>query len=218
MDLRRLVIFDMDGTVLDTLADLLAAMNHALEKQGLEKRTLPEMQSFVGNGLYMMAVRAVPPGTENAVVEQVFNDFKTYYKSHLNVYTAPYEGVTEVLAELKKRGIKAAISSNKFHEGAKALAEYHFGSLIDMTLGESVLTPKKPDPTGAENILSALGVQKDEAVYVGDSNVDIETARNAGLDCICVSWGFRSRTQLEQAGANVIVDTPSQLLEVLLKA
>lgn len=217
MMLPKLVIFDMDGTVLNTLEDLLAAMNHALTKRGMPPHTLKEMQSFVGNGLYMMAVRAVPEGTSKEDVDAVFRDFKAYYSEHLNVYTKPYDGIREVLAALKERGIATAISSNKYDAGAKLLAQCHFGALVDMTVGESELTPKKPDPAGTLAIMRALGGTPENTMYFGDSGVDIETAKNAGLTCVCVSWGFRSPKQLLEAGAETVVTGPAEMLSYILE-
>ena len=212
-----LVIFDMDGTVLDTLVDLLSAMNHALKVHGLGERTLDEMRSYVGNGLYMMAKRAVPEGTDEETVLSVFRAFKAYYADHLNVETKPYAGIKPLLERLKKEGTRIGISSNKFDPGAKMLAEVHFGDLVDITVGESEAVPKKPDPAGADLIRAKLGISREKTVYVGDSGVDVETAKNAGLAFIGVSWGFRTAAQLAEAGAKVIADTPEQLGELLLR-
>ena len=197
--MRNTVIFDMDGTVLDTIEDLLNAMNAALTFYGYPTHTLAEMKTFVGNGLRMMAVRAVPAGTDDEAVERVFRHFKQYYSEHLNINTRPYPGITDLLRTLKAKGIATAINSNKFDAGAKLLAQVHFGDLIDITYGESEATPKKPDPAAARRIMEALGTDTAHTIYVGDSRVDIETARNAGLKCICVGWGFQSPDRLTDA-------------------
>ena len=210
------VIFDMDGTVLDTLEDLLSAMNHAMAQHGFQAHTLDEMRSFVGDGLYMMAVRAVPEGTDKATVDSVFQCFKAYYNDHLNVLTKPYDGIVPMLEKLRKAGISTGISSNKYDAGAKMLSRIHFGSLIGCTVGESALVPKKPDPTGTRLIMQTLSAQPDKTLYVGDSGVDIETAKNAGLQMLAVSWGFRSREQLHAAGATHIVDSVSELESAIL--
>ena len=210
------VIFDMDGTVLDTLEDLLGAMNHAMREHGFKEDTLEEMRSFVGDGLYMMAVRAVPEGTDKETVDSVFHCFKAYYNDHLNVKTRPYDGIVDMLRSLKSAGIRTGISSNKYDRGAKMLSEIHFGSLIDYTVGESETVPKKPDPTGTRLIMEKLSAAPESTLYVGDSGVDIETARNAGLKMLAVSWGFRSRQQLIKAGATQIVDSVEALKHHIL--
>ena len=210
------VIFDMDGTVLDTLEDLLGAMNHAMERHGFEKHTLDEMRTFVGDGLYMMAVRAVPEGTNKETVDNVFRCFKAYYNDHLNVLTRPYEGIVDMLKRLKQAGIGTGISSNKYDAGAKMLSRIHFGELIDFTVGESEEVPKKPDPTGTKLILQSLHAAPESTLYVGDSGVDIETAKNAGLPMLAVSWGFRSREQLVAGGAVHIVDNVRDLESFIL--
>lgn len=212
---NRLVIFDMDGTVLDTLDDLLTAMNHALGKNGYPLHTREEMKTFVGNGLYKMVVRALPEGTSEAVTDRVFVDFKGYYADHLNVDTKPYTGIKAILEALKANGIAAGISSNKFDPGAKALAETHFGPLIGLTVGESETVPKKPDPTGTRMLMEYFGADEKSTLYVGDSGVDLATAKNAGLNCVCVSWGFTPRPELIRLGADRIVDTPQALLQAI---
>ena len=213
----KLVIFDMDGTVLDTLSDLLSAMNCACEKHGYSRHTLNEMKTFVGSGLYMMVVRALPEGTEKEITDAVFADFKAYYASHLNIETKPYEGIIQMMETLRSRGIEIGISSNKFQEGASLLADCHFGSLVGCTVGESALYPKKPDPRGTEAILARFGARKEHTLYVGDSDVDVLTAKNASLPFLCVSWGFRSKEQLKAAGAEKIVDTVGELTSAILE-
>ncbi|MBQ3761787.1 MAG: HAD family hydrolase [Clostridia bacterium] len=205
------VIFDMDGTVLDTLGDLLGAMNHAMAEHGFKAHTLEEMRSFVGDGLYMMAVRALPESADKKLIDSVFQSFKAYYNDHLNIRTKPYDGIPELLKKLKETGIKTAVSSNKYDAGAKMLSDIHFGDLIDMTVGESELVPKKPDPTGTFLIMDTLGCDRESTLYVGDSGVDIQTARNAGLPMVAVCWGFRTRQQLEAAGASRFAETVREL-------
>ena len=213
----KLVIFDMDGTVLDTLSDLLSAMNHSLEKHGYSKHTLDEMKTFVGSGLYMMAVRAMPEGTDKAIIDSVFTEFKAYYAAHLNIETKPYPGIVSMMETLREKGISMGISSNKFQEGAQMLADCHFGSLIGCTIGESAVYPKKPDPAGTNAIAAHFGAEKGNILYVGDSDVDVQTAKNAFLPCLCVSWGFRSKEQLTHAGATKIVDTVEELTSSILE-
>ncbi len=212
----KLVIFDMDGTVLDTLSDLLSAMNFSLGKHGYPAHTLNEMKTFVGSGLYMMAVRALPEGTDKRVINAVFADFKAQYASHLNIETAPYPGIVSMMETLREHGIKMGISSNKFQEGASLLSDCHFGSLIGCTVGESLRYPKKPDPAGTNAIVSFFGAKKENTLYIGDSDVDILTAQNASLPMICVSWGFRPKEELLKAGAKTIADTPEELTSAIL--
>ena len=207
----KAVIFDMDGTVLDTLEDLKTALNLALAQFNKKERTISEVRLFVGSGLKVLVRRALEMTDDEALLNQVLACFKKIYAENLNVYTHPYPGITELIKKLKERGIKVFISSNKFDYGAKELARAHFGNLIDMTLGESEEVPKKPDPTGALLMLKACGLSAEDAVYVGDSDVDIKTAANAGIDCICVSWGFRSKDDLISAGAGKIANSVTEL-------
>ena len=212
----RLVIFDMDGTVLDTLQDLLSALNYALGRHGHGQRTLEQMTAYVGSGLYAMVTRALGDCDDKSVCDPVFIDFKSYYLEHYNVLTRPYPGMPELLKTLKARGIKCAISSNKVDSAANELTKAHFGSLVDMCVGESPLNPRKPDPAGTFRLMRTLGVSPEDTVYVGDSDVDCLTARNAGLPCIAVTWGFRSRQELEAAGATVFADDVAQLEKLLV--
>ena len=212
----KTVIFDMDGTVLDTLEDLLSAMNHAMIHCGYNVHTLDEMRTFVGDGLYMMSARAVPQGNDEEAVQRVYRLFKAYYNEHLNIKTRPYNGICEMLDALKRVGIKTGISSNKFDAGAKMLSDIHFGSLIDYIVGESEAVPKKPDPAGTLLIMEKLEAVPETTLYVGDSAVDIQTARNAQLSMIAVDWGFRSREQLLSSGATKIVSTVSELKNFIL--
>ena len=208
----KLIIFDMDGTVLDTLEDLLGAMNYALERFGYPQHTLDEMRTFVGNGLRKQVERALPAGASAEEVDKVLEAFKGYYLEHLNVRTKPYPGIVDYMRFLRSKGIKVAIASNKVYEGAQLLADAHFGSLVNVCVGESNEIPKKPDPTGVEIILRLTGAGKEETLYVGDSVVDIETAKNAGLECVCVGWGFQSEAQLRAAGAGRVVFTPDDII------
>ena len=213
----HLVIFDMDGTVLDTLEDLLNALNYALEKHGHGRRTLAQMRGYVGSGLYAMVTRALGNCEDKNVCDPVFADFKAYYLENYNVRTRPYPGIPELMKALKAEGVKCAISSNKVDSAAGELSRAHFGDLVAMCVGESPLTPRKPDPTGTFRLMETLGASREETVYVGDSDVDCETARRAGLPFIAVTWGFRSREQLKAAGAAVFADSCEEL-ERLLKS
>lgn len=209
------VIFDLDGTLLDTLEDLTDSVNYALEKYGLPLRTLEEIRSFVGNGLRNLMTQAIEAGENHPLFEEIFMFFRDYYRTHCNIKTAPYEGIMELMKELKGRGIKMAIVSNKFDAGVKVLNEKFFAEYTDVALGEREGIRRKPAPDSIEEVLRILNVEKEHALYVGDSDVDIETAENADIRCISVSWGFRDENFLLDSGAGVIIHRPLELLENL---
>lgn len=209
------VIFDLDGTLLDTLGDLTDAVNVALEKYSLPLRSMDEVRRFVGNGLRNLMTQAVEEGEEYPKFEELFEFFRTYYKNNCNHKTAPYDGVLELLKELKGRGIKMAIVSNKIDAGVKELNEKFFADYIDIAIGEREGIRRKPAPDSLDEVLRVLGVEKEHALYVGDSDVDIQTADNADVRCISVSWGFRDETFLMERGAGVIIERPLELLEYL---
>jgi len=211
----KLVIFDLDGTLLDTLEDLADSVNVALEKYGLPLRSIEEVRSFVGNGLRNLMTQAVEGGEKYPKFEELFVFFKDYYRAHCNIKTAPYEGVMELMKELKGRGIKMAIVSNKFDAGVKALNEKFFAEYTETALGEREGIRRKPSPDSIYEVLRLLEIEKEQAIYVGDSDVDIQTAENADIRCISVSWGFRDEVFLMENGAGVIVDRPFELLEYL---
>ena len=212
----RAVIFDMDGTILNTITDLLNATNYALKAFGLPERTLEEEYYFVGNGLHKTVERAVPEGTDPELLEQVFETMISYYKQHSEDETKPYEGITEVIRELKNAGIKTAVVSNKANEAVQHLVERFFDGCFDVSMGETNGFALKPEKDMVVEILKRLGVENGDAVYVGDSNVDLQTANNSGMDCIAVSWGFRGREKLTEYGAGTIIDEPKELLELVL--
>lgn len=206
------VIFDLDGTLLNTIEDLANALNHSLAKFGFPTRTLPEVQSFVGNGLRRLVELAIPDGLDNPKFEDVLACFKPYYTEHCKDATAPYPGLMEVLEELHRNHIPMAIVSNKNDAAVKTLAKDFFGDLISVAIGERAEVAKKPAPDTVFAALEELGLSAEDAVYVGDSDVDLATAANAGLDCITVAWGFKGRDFLEKEGASIIIDTPEELL------
>lgn len=208
----RLVIFDMDGTVLDTLEDLTDATNYALSLKGFRTRTVDEIRAVVGNGVVNQIRKSLPPDADEGTVSEVVSVYKEYYTSHMNVKTRPYAGIVELLKRLRERNIQIGVSSNKFDPAAKGLSREYFGSLVDFTEGESPETPKKPDPTGTLKILRLAGAKKEETLYVGDSPTDVQTAKNAGLAMIAVTWGFRTREQLAEAGARNFIDRPDELI------
>ena len=213
----KAVLFDMDGTVLDTVGDLTDAINISLEKFGFPVRSQEEVKSFLGKGPAHFVNCAVPEGTDEATRRQVLAFYEPYYDSHCQIKTAPYPGIMELLHCLKNRGIQLAVISNKQEPAVKALAVRHFGDLLALAVGTSDSIPCKPNPAAVLSAMGELGVEKSETLYVGDMDVDLNTARNAGIDCVCVAWGFLGRKKLESLGAEHIVDNTEELLEFILK-
>lgn len=210
------VIFDLDGTLLNTIEDLTNALNHTLQEFDMPTRTLPEVQSFVGNGLRLLLIRAIPQGEDNPQFEEVFAAFKTYYTDHCKEATAPYPGIMELSKTLQEHEIPMAIVSNKNDAAVKRLAADFFEGIISVAIGERTGVRKKPAPDTVFTALEELGEHADSAVYVGDSEVDLQTAANSGMDCISVAWGFKGRAFLEKEGASHIVDTPEEILRFLI--
>ncbi len=213
----NLAIFDLDGTILDTLEDLTDGVNFALSECGYPVRTIDEIRSFVGNGIRKLIERALPAGTPETEIDRVHGIFSPYYKAHCDVKTKPYDGIPAMLQALRDADMLTAVLSNKGDFAVQPLVRQYFPDLFTIALGERPGVPRKPAPDAVFEILERLGVEKSDAVYIGDSGVDIETARNAGLACICVDWGFRDRAQLVDAGAERIVSTPEELLASLLR-
>ena len=210
-------IFDLDGTLLDTLQDLADSANYALALHGLPARTVEEVRRFVGNGVGLLIRRAVPEGTPEELERQVLRDFRAHYLVNMENKTAPYPGIPELLDALGAAGVPTAVVSNKFDGAVKGLCQNYFGGRIGAAIGESQGVARKPAPDTVFRALAELGMPREGAVYIGDSDVDIETAKNAGLPCISVSWGFRSRAFLTEHGARTIADTVEELRELLLK-
>ncbi len=209
------VIFDLDGTILDTLEDLKNSVNYALSKNNLPQRSLENVRSFVGNGIKLLIERAVPTGTDEAVFNKCFNDFKCHYRDNSANNTKPYDGVVELLTDLKNQGYKLAVVSNKADFAVQILIADYFDGLFDYAVGERDGIRRKPYPDSVDSALEFLGVDKSKAVYVGDSEVDVETARNSGLPCVAVTWGFRDKGVLESLNPEYIIDKPSQLADIL---
>ena len=209
-------IFDLDGTLLDTLEDLTDSVNYVLEEQGFPTRSMKEIREFIGNGIRKLIERSVPNGTSSECVDLVYQNFKNYYRSHCMEKTKPYEGILELLEHLKQAGCKTAVVSNKADYAVQILCEKYFGNLLDAVLGEKSETPKKPAPDAVYKILEQLGESTENAVYIGDSDVDIITARNTGLDEIIVDWGFRDAEFLKSQNAKVIVSSPNEIEKFIL--
>ena len=210
--MKNAAVFDMDGTIVNTLDDLIDSTNFALKNNGLKERSLEEIRFFVGNGIQKLIERAVPQGTSKEVFEKVFADFKSHYKIHCADKTSYYDGIPSVIQTLRKMGVKTAVVSNKADFAVQELVEVYFKGLFDVALGEKTGVSKKPSPDMVNAALSVLGVEKEAAFYIGDSDVDFETAKNSSLDFIGVSWGFRGRKFLENLGAKNIIDSPEELL------
>lgn len=209
------VIFDLDGTLLNTLEDLADAVNAALRENGMPERTTEEVCRFVGNGIRRLMERAVPGGESNPGFEKAFSDFQSYYGVHCMGKTDAYPGIRELLAELKARGVRMAIVSNKMDLAVRALNRKYFSGYITTAIGETSQILRKPAPDTVLAALRELGVDKKNAIYVGDSDVDIATAANAGMRCVSVTWGFRGRDFLLEHGAGTLIDTPEELLNFL---
>lgn len=209
------VIFDLDGTLLNTLDDLCDSTNYALKTHGMPARTIEEVRQFVGNGIRKLIERAVPQGTEPEELKKVYDDFKKHYDAHCNDKTGPYDGIMELLRELKKRGYKLGIASNKVKSAVEKLNEIYFEGLMDGAAGVVDGKPTKPDPYMVDEMLKELGSDKEHTLYVGDSQVDVRTAFNTGLDMVAVLWGFRDKEVLTEAGATRFIEQPSQLLNYL---
>ena len=205
-------IFDLDGTLLDTLDDLAASTNYALRACGMGERGKEEVRWFVGNGVKKLMERAVPDGLANPRFEEALEAFRQHYLVHGLDRTAPYPEVMEMLAGLKARGKRLAVVSNKFMTATQELCRHFFGDLIEVAIGERPDIRKKPSPDTVMEAIRQLGVSRDGAVYVGDSDVDIATAANSGLPCISVVWGFRDRAFLEAHGGTTFVSHPLELL------
>ena len=210
------IVFDLDGTLLNTLEDLQDSVNFALERQGFPLRDLGEIRSFVGNGIRLLMERAVPQNIDDETFEICFKDFCDYYKIHMEDKTAPYDGINDMLTNIKKSGFKTAIVTNKADFAAQDLCKRMFGENIDFVVGSSDDRPNKPAPDGVFYALEQLDSAIENTVFVGDADTDILTAKNAGLPSIGVLWGFRDREIIEEAGAEYIVESVKDLEKLLI--
>ncbi len=211
----RAVIFDMDGTLLDTLKDLRHALNTGLSEQGLPERSLEEVRRFVGDGFEKLCERGTPNGRQNPAFERVLARARAEYSARGSVYTEAYEGIPALLEALSRAGIAIGVCSNKPDEDVAKLCGHYFGTLVDAAVGARPGVPLKPAPEPLFAVLQKLRVPPEDAVYAGDSQVDLQTAKNAKIRCISVLWGFRDREELSRAGAEVFAETPQELLRLL---
>ena len=205
-------IFDLDGTLLNTINDLAASTNYALRSAGMPEHSVDDVRRFVGNGVKKLMERAIPDGLNNPDFDETYATFRKHYLEHSLDTTKPYDGIPEVLAELKRRGKKLAIVSNKFYAATQELARHFFPDTIEVAIGERENIRKKPAPDTVLEAMRQLGVGKEGTVYIGDSDVDIDTAHNVGVPCISVLWGFRDREFLLAHGATTLIERPEQLL------
>lgn len=210
-----IAIFDLDGTILNTLEDLADSTNYALKTYGYPERTMDEVRQFVGNGIRKLMERAVPEGTPVEEIDRVHETFTAHYKVHCADKTRPYDGIMELLQNLKKDGCKLAVVSNKADYGVQELCKQYFDGVFDFAVGEREGIRKKPAPDSVNEVLKTLGCSRDRAVYIGDSDVDIQTAANAQMDHIIVEWGFRDVQFLISQGAKVLVEKPEEILEIV---
>lgn len=208
------IIFDLDGTLLDTLEDLTDAVNHALSEFDMPKRDISEIRNFVGNGIRRLMIKAVPNGENNSDFEAVFAEFRRYYNIHCNDKTKPYDGVLELIDALRGKNIKLAIVSNKVDSAVQSLNKRYFPQ-ISVAVGDREGMQRKPAPDSVFLAMSQCGAKRSTTLYVGDSEVDIETAKNAGIKCISVLWGFRNKEQLLESGAKLFIEKPLGLLELI---
>ncbi len=208
------ILFDLDGTLLNTLEDLSNSINYALRSLGYPERTLEEVRGFVGNGMKKLVERALPSDVPDAVLAECFDIFSGYYSEHLHDFTVPYPGIPELLHVLRESGCRIGIVSNKMDGPVKELAGIYFPDAVDTAVG----TPsdhKKPDPYCVYEAARSLGSPLENCIYVGDSRVDAETARNAGIPCIGVTWGFAGRQALEECGPDYIAESTGEVLALL---
>lgn len=217
MNSEKTVLFDLDGTLLNTLGNLTASTNAAMEKMGFATHTLDDVRRFVGNGIGLLIARSIPGGKENPKYEETLQVFREHYGAHCLDTTQPYPGVMEMLHQLQANGVKMGILSNKADFAVKSLCQRFFGPLVPVAVGERPGVRRKPAPDAVLACMEELKSDAAHTVYVGDSDVDIETARNAGLRCLSCTWGFRDRAFLLEHGATTLVDTPKALLEEILK-
>jgi phosphoglycolate phosphatase len=211
----KAIIFDLDGTLLDTLTDLAEGTNYALRVNGFPERTLDEIRRFVGNGARKLIERAVPDGQIEAALEQVRQDFNIYYKVHCKDHTAPYSGIMEMLQELVQQGYALGVVSNKPDFAVQELIPEYFPRIFASVSGERQGVAKKPAPDLILEAMKNLQADSSNAVYVGDSEVDMEAAANAGIPCISVAWGFKGRRFLEEQHAGMIIEKPSEIQKYL---
>ena len=212
--MTKLAIFDLDGTLIDTIEDLGTAVNHALGLRGLPQHSIAQYRDMVGHGIRQLVIIALGPAAGDPLTDEVLADFVDYYVAHIDVHTRPYPGMQQLLADLQKKGIRLSVASNKFQQGTEKLVREFFPDIhFVAVLGNSPELPLKPDAAVVQLIMEKAGVSREETVFVGDSATDMKTAANGGVRSIGVSWGFRPRTDLQESGAMDIADSAEELFE-----
>ena len=209
------ILFDMDGTILDTLEDLKDAVNFVMRQNNEPEHSLEEIRSFVGNGMKKLMIRSIPGGEENPTFEKQFKEYQDYYPPHSKIKTKPYDGILEFMKECKARGVKLAVVSNKQQPAVTELAEYYFKNLFDAAIGDGEGRKVKPAPDAPFEAMKRIGANPKTTLYVGDSDVDAKTAENANLDCVLVTWGFRERELLEKQKHIAIIDSVNELYQFI---
>lgn len=212
---KELILFDLDGTILNTLEDLADSVNFALAANDFPKRTKEEIRRFLGNGVRKLVERSLPQNSEETVGDKVFEAFREHYKEHCADKTRPYDGIPELLDSLKEKGYHLAVVSNKADFAVKKLCETYFSGKFEYTVGERAGIRRKPYPDSVLEVLDRLRIKKEDALYIGDSEVDIQTAKNSGIEMICVEWGFRDVEYLLEQGAGRMAARPDEILEIL---
>lgn len=210
----KAVIFDLDGTLLDTLRDLYNSVNHALRTFGFPERTIDEVRRFIGNGVKKLMERSTPEGTDEETNAKCLDCFRAHYLEHMADNTVPYDGVNELIAKLREKGVRTAVVSNKLHSAVVGLCKDYFEG-IEEAIGVSVEAERKPNPINVLKVLDAFGITADECIYIGDSEVDVQTAHNAGVKCIGVTWGFRDEAELKENGADFIAHTAEEVFNLI---
>lgn len=210
---RALYVFDLDGTILDTLTDLTNSVNFVLSKYGESPLSAREVADRTGNGVRVLVQKSLPADVDSETFKKAFADFSAHYMQHCADNTRAYDGIKDVLQKIREQGAKCAVVSNKTDGAVQLLAKKHFDGLFDFVTGQKDGVRPKPYPDAVELVLDALGVCKSDALYIGDSEVDVATAKNVGMDCLCVDWGFRDENRLKKSGAERIISDPQDILK-----
>ncbi len=209
------ILFDLDGTLLNTLDDLADSVNAVLLQEGYRQRTRDEVRTFIGDGARKLLERSLPEGTPEKEIIRCLTRFREVYLKNMRNQTRPYEEIPTLLRKLKEMGVKTGVVSNKPDEATREMCRLYFHEYVDAAIGDNMERKKKPEPDNVYEVLKLLGSRKEKTLYVGDSDIDVATAKNAGLDCAGVAWGYRSRETLAEAGAHFIIDEPLQLITLL---
>lgn len=211
------ILFDLDGTLLNTMGDLHIAFNYAIGQFGFAPRTIEEIQSFVGNGVERAIELALPCKVDEATFKKIYDEFVEYYRTHMTVETVPYDGILQMLADLKQKGYKLGVVSNKYDEGVKALCRHYFSEYISVAIGEGGDVICKPDTSGVEKACKLLDSDLSRAIYIGDADTDINTAKNGGMPCISVLWGYRDKEFLLKNGGYLFAEEAKDITNIIEK-